>query len=254
MSKSLSPSISETSQPYRIARVFDPDSFTIVWDVFLETDNGYVQVSRFDGVLDYHQGAIGDGEYFSWEFVPESSDTTMAQNPDGMVYLEQKYGAKRKHQLKTAASKVDGQWYVPVLKRDGKDILVQPDNVALPRTTLRDDVDAIHDSNVEENRIVFDSVFGPINLGYYDGLVSHQTGEMLPLEYDAYITDSYDIEIKLSTKTPGLVETYRPSELLYLLETGQISLYLNQNGPQNVRTHLLADGRETLEPANALSW
>lgn len=248
-------SSTEPQQPYTIVRTFDPATFSINWDLLLSTSHGIIQLSRFDGVLDYNSGGLGEGKFYDWEFdIHNPPDKPGDGSGSGIVHLEQEYGPKLKFEPEKVVEKLNGQWFVPVLRNDDKDILAELTELDLPPTSLRTSDKAVLDSTVAEKRIVLDSVYGPLNLGYYDGLATHITGEMLPVTINPYISDNYEILVDVESDRPGVVETYHPQELLYLLETAQMSCYLAPSTPAGTRVHLLADGREVTEPANADPW
>lgn len=240
------------SRDYAIARVFNPNTFSIEWDLLLSTGHGIVQLSRFDGILDRNRGGLGEGQYYNWEFVMETEPRMPGDGSgEGIVHLEQEYGSKLKFTPSKIVKKLDGQWFVPVLKQDDKDVLAELSELDLPPSALRESADAVLESKVDENRLVLDCVFGPLSMGYYDGVISHTTGEMLSATVNPYISDDYEVLVDVESHRPGLVKTYRPEELLYLLETRQISCYIDADTPNGERVHLLADGREVIEPANA---
>lgn len=238
-----------------IARVFNPETLSIDWDLLLPTNHGIIQLSRFDGILDHNSGGLGEGKYYEWEFVLRDAPQTPGDGSGtGMVHLEQEYGAKLKLTPERILEKLNGNLYIPVLKQDDKDILAKISQLDLPPCEFRASDDAVLESKVAENRLVLNSIYGPLNIGYYDGLVSHITGDILPVSIDAYISDDYEVLVDVTSDSPGLVETYHPEQLLYLLETAQFSCYSNSQTPTGTRMHLLADGREVTEPATASLW
>jgi hypothetical protein len=255
MSKATSTQTMLDTQSYSIARVFNPESFSVEWDLFLPTSHGIVQLSRFDGILDYDRGGLGEGEFYEWNFELHNEPTTPGDGTgNGVVYLEQDYGAKLQYNPEKIAKKLDSQWFVPVLRKDDKDVLAELDDLELPPCSLRKSDRAVLESKVAEDRLVLDSVYGPLSLDYYDGLVSHITGEMLPVSVNPYISDDYEVLVDVESDTPGLVETYTPQELLYLLETRQFSCYIEPDKVSGSRLHLLADGGEFPEPAGENPW
>lgn len=255
MSKATTTPNMLSSRGFTFARTFNPDTFTVDWDLFLSTDYGIVQLSRFDGVIDYEQGGLGEGKFFEWDFVLHEELSTPGDGTgSGRVHLEQEYGSKLKFKPEQVVSKLNGEWFDPVLQQDDKEVLAKLSELNLPPETLRESDAAVLDSDVDENRMVLDSVYGPISLNYYDGLVSHVTGEMLPISVRPYVSDNYQLLVDVESDSPGLVETYTPQEVLYLLETRQFSCYIDADAVGGQRVHLLADGREVGEPVNAVSW
>lgn len=248
-------SVMSPSQEYTISRTFNPDTFSIEWDLLLSTDHGIVQLSRFDGILDYNRGGLGEGEYYAWGFdIHTQPDTPGDGSGDGQIVLEREYGSKPRYKPQRVAESLNKKWFVPVLKKENKDIIAELTELELPPRTLRRPEDAVYESKVDNNRLVLNSVYGLLNLGYYDGLVSHITGKMLPVTIDPFISDDYEVLVDVKSDTPGLIETYRPEELLYFLETGQFTCYIEPDDPRANRIHLLADGREVTEPANESPW